>query len=108
MFGSEDVLVPAKMLLDGDRVISDVRSQGTTYINLLLDRHEVIFAEGQPTESFHPGEASARAFDTATRDELLALFPQLIATAVESPGMVAARQTLKSDEAQLLRSLHGI
>ncbi|MEL7215378.1 MAG: Hint domain-containing protein, partial [Pseudomonadota bacterium] len=59
MFGSEEVLVPAKMLLDGDRVILDAVSQGTTYIHLLFDRHEVLFAEGQPTESFHPGEASS-------------------------------------------------
>ena len=108
MFGAEEVLVPAKMLLDGDQVLWDAGNQGTTYIHLLFDRHEVLFAEGQPTESFQPGEASATAFDTATRDELLALFPQLVATAVENPGMVAARQTLKSGEAKLLRSLRGL
>lgn len=108
MFGSTEVLVAAKLLVDDDRVVEDTSCAPTTYIHLLFDRHEIIFAEGQPTESFHPGEASATAFDEATRDELFALFPQLRAVAGETaPGMVAARPSLKASEARALRVVGG-
>ncbi|MEM9228823.1 MAG: Hint domain-containing protein, partial [Pseudomonadota bacterium] len=46
------------------------------YFHVLFDRHQVIFAEGAATESFHPGEASD-AMSDATRAEILELFPHL-------------------------------
>ncbi|MEM7243123.1 MAG: type I secretion protein, partial [Pseudomonadota bacterium] len=56
--------------------------------------HEVIFAEGAPSESFHPAEMGWTAMDEATREEILELFPEL------EPGTFAgygdlARPTLK-------------
>jgi hypothetical protein len=103
MFGSAEVLIAAKLLVDGDRIVEDTGCTGTTYILLLFDRHEIIFAEGQPTESFHPGEASVTAFDEETRQELYALFPQLrMATLEDAPALIAARPTLKAPEAGAL------
>ncbi|MBY8974333.1 Hint domain-containing protein [Rhodobacteraceae bacterium NNCM2] len=50
-----------------------------TYIHLLFDRHEIIWAEGLPCESLHPGEEALSGMDRAARDEVLAIFPELAA-----------------------------
>ncbi len=47
------------------------------YFHMLLDTHEIIYAEGAPSESFHLGEQGWKALDQATRNEILTLFPEL-------------------------------
>ena len=54
MFHADEVLAPAKGLIDGARVTEDRSAQGISYIHLLLDRHEILFCEGVATESFQP------------------------------------------------------
>jgi hypothetical protein len=74
-FGETEVLVPAKTLVNNDtiRVAPCAR---VTYVHILLDRHEVIFAEGAATESLHPGDY-LMAGTSDTTAEILALFPEL-------------------------------
>jgi hypothetical protein len=76
MFAASDLLASACHLVNGDTVRVAPRIQ-VTYVHLLFDRHEIIFAEGLPTESFHPGAEGVRGFGPETRQELLALFPEL-------------------------------
>lgn len=59
------VLVPAKALcvLRGIRVMRGARD--VAYRHLMLDRHEVIYANGAPTESFYPGPVALRSLDSA-------------------------------------------
>ncbi len=66
-----EAFVPAKglVLLPGVRVKRCVRR--AQYIHLLLDRHEVLYAEGAPTESFYPGPTMLREM---SRDDRKALF----------------------------------
>jgi plastocyanin len=71
-----------------------------TYVHVLLDRHEVIFAEGAATESLHPGDYML-AGASETRAEILALFPEL----ETDPGCdqwKSVRSIAKSREAALL------
>lgn len=96
LFGASEVLVAAVHLVDGRRV-RQAEGGMVTYVHLLFDRHEIIYAEGAPTESFHPGPAALAGLDRATRAELLALFPELR----ETPGALA-RQSLRAHEAALL------
>lgn len=74
--GSDEVLAAALHLVNGDTI---TRAPGgmVTYIHLLFDEHEIIWAEGIPTESFHPGAYAMNVLDDAARAELLALFPEL-------------------------------
>ena len=51
-----------------------------TYIHLLFDRHEVIMAEGAPTESLYMGRQSLNALPLAARREIKALFPDIKGT----------------------------
>jgi hypothetical protein len=49
------------------------------YQHLMFDAHEILLAEGIPTESFFPGDYILQ--DDDLRDEVMALFPEMIGTA---------------------------
>jgi hypothetical protein len=74
-FGEAEVLVPAKQLVNG-RTVLPFLTPVVDYFHLLFDQHEIVFAEGAPTESFYPG-GSVLAADRDIYVEVLALFPAL-------------------------------
>lgn len=41
-----------------------------------FDTHQIVMAEGIPSESFFPDAEALNALDQATRDEILTLFPE--------------------------------
>ncbi|WP_066705465.1 Hint domain-containing protein [Celeribacter ethanolicus] len=97
LFGERDVLVAAKHLVNDD-TIRAVPGGQVEYFHLLLDRHEIIFAETCPTESLHPGQEALKAVDAAARAEILTLFPEL-----ETRRCALSRYELKAWEAQALQ-----
>lgn len=74
--GAPELLVPARGLLH-HRGIRQAPVPDVTYVHLLFDRHEIVFAEGIASESFHPGVVGMARLDPAVRDEIHALFPGL-------------------------------
>ena len=72
-----DVFVSAKGLLPlkGVRVMYGKKT--LIYVHLLLPSHEVIFAEGAPTESFYPGPTALKMMSQAQLGEVLAACPEL-------------------------------
>lgn len=105
LFGTGEVLVKAKDLVN-DRNIRPLPGGEVTYVHLMFDRHQVIFAEGLATESFLPGPQTTRAFEREIVQEITTLFPELDAEtgAGYSP---AARLSLKGYEAQVLLDAAG-
>lgn len=101
LFGESEVLVSATHLVDGCDVTQEAGGV-VTYIHMLFDQHEIIFAEGAATESFHPGDVGFSAVGDAARDELFDLFPTLRAD--PSAYGATARRCLKSHEAELILS----
>ena len=99
MFDSSEVMVPAKHLVNGSTVTREA-CDAVTYYHLLFDTHEVIFANGAATESFHPGHHGLGAVAETARHELFTLFPDLRA----DPRIYGdtARPVLRSYEARLL------
>ncbi|SEP76593.1 Hint domain-containing protein [Loktanella sp. DSM 29012] len=78
MFGEDAVFVRAKsMAATFEQIYVDSGLTEVTYFNLIFDRHEVIFAEGSATESFHPGSESVATLSPDARQELFAVFPEL-------------------------------
>jgi len=75
--GAREVLVAAKHLvgLPGIDVATEVTE--VTYVHLLCDRHEVLFANGALSESLYPGPQALQSLPRAARAEILALFPGL-------------------------------
>lgn len=57
--GEPEVLVAATDLEDGHRLRRDFSVSSVRYVHLMLARHEILTANGQPCESFHPGLADA-------------------------------------------------
>ncbi|MBV0912184.1 Hint domain-containing protein [Anianabacter salinae] len=101
LFGCDEVLVAARHLIDGRDVVAVPQAQ-VTYIHVMFDRHEVIYADGAATESFHVGSVGLSALSDPSRDELFGLFPEL-RSHPETYGPTA-RPCLKKHEASLLRS----
>ncbi len=102
MFGTAEVLVPAKKLLGLPGIALDDSAAVVTYIHLLLDRHEIIFAEGAPTESLLTGPMTVQAIGQEALDELQELFPELIASAAD-----AARPIPKGGQTKALVARHA-
>lgn len=82
-FGEAEVLVAAKHLLNG-RTVLPFLTPVVEYFHLLFDQHEIVFAEGAPTESFYPGKAVLAA-DRDICIEVSTLFPALADTAQAWP-----------------------
>lgn len=98
--GCPEALVMAKDVVNGKTVLRLPMAE-VEYFHLLFDRHEIVFAEGTATESYHPllQDSHVRAPDTQA--EVLALFPELAAeVALFGP---AVRPTLTPTEAMLFR-----
>ena len=75
MFGSAEVLIAAKKLVDISGIFVDSAADDVEYFHIVMAQHEVIFAEGAPTESFYCGENAMAALSEEQRDEFYTLFP---------------------------------
>lgn len=72
---SREVLIPAKKLVNDHSICVDHTCGAVEYIHLLFDNHEIIWADGLPSESFLPGPMTQET--SKTQAEALALFPEL-------------------------------
>ena len=99
LFGENEVLVAARHLVDGDRIWQQTGGE-VTYFHVMFERHELIWAEGCLSESFHLGEKELAGVATGAREEILALFPELDLLEGDTP---LARPRLTRSEAQMLR-----
>jgi hypothetical protein len=77
LFGESEVLVAARHLIDGAMVTLAHTQTDVTYVHLMFDDHEVVFANGIEAESFLPGPQAISALNAPLRAEILALFPDL-------------------------------
>ncbi len=100
--GEREVLVPAKGLLNDLSITVDYGIRQTEYIHILFDKHEIVFANGAATESFHPGTISLSAIEDGSRKELFEIFPEL-EQGPEDYGP-SARLSLHVQETKTLRN----
>lgn len=101
LFNEDEVLVAAEDLLNGGSISVDLVAREVTYVHVLLERHEVVWANGLATESFHPAAAALDSLDPHDRFALEAILPE-IAGDPESYGDFA-RRCLSASEAAILR-----
>ncbi len=99
LFGTKELLASAQSLVNDSTIIRQEMEE-VEYFHILFDQHEIVFANGAPSESFHPGDADVGTMAQDAREEIFSLFPQL-ATDQDSYGP-AARATLRPQEAALL------
>lgn len=98
-FGEPQVFVAAKHLVN-DLTIVRMPCPEITYVHMSFDDHEVVFAEGAPSESLHLGSMTLSALDRAAQAEVHRVFPEL--ETMGAPPI--ARACLRHWEGKLLRS----
>lgn len=100
LFNTSEVLVTAKDLINGKTITVDMQVREVTYIHVLLEQHQVLWANGLETESFHPASAAFTTLDQTDRQRLLAECPEL----EYDPHTYGsfARRTLSGSEAAIL------
>lgn len=101
LFGEDEVLVAARDLVNDRTIGIDTRLREVTYVHLLLARHQVIWANGLETESFHPSNTSLETVNPAQVSELLSLVPGIDRDPDRYGGF--ARRNLSVSEAAILR-----
>lgn len=89
MTGEAEVLAAAGDLVDGLRVRREEAAE-VEYFHLLFDRHEIIFAEGAATESYHPAGGQAADLPDALRQEFVAIFREMAPTHAPEWAALAA------------------
>ena len=99
-FGESEVLVPALHLVNGHSIRRESVAR-VTYLHIMCDTHQVIWAEGMATETFLPGAAALAGLPDATVAELLALFPELAGAGATAAR--PARPILRHWESRMLR-----
>jgi hypothetical protein len=48
----DDALVPIRLLLNGATIVQEINSRQVHYFHIELERHDILFAEGLPAESY--------------------------------------------------------
>lgn len=94
---SAEVLIPAIKLtqLPGITVAHDTSS--VTYFHLMLDDHELIWAEGALAESFLPGPEALNALTAQAKAELLLMFPEISTAAAPKPARPVPEAKLQKE-----------
>lgn len=77
MFGTHEVLVAAKQLLQVTGIDIDQKPGGVEYFHILFDRHEVVLSNNAETESLFTGPEAMKSIGSAARAEIFAIFPEL-------------------------------
>ncbi len=101
LFNTDEVLVAAEDLLNDISITVDHQLREVTYVHVLLERHQVVWANGLETESFHPSNAALDTIDPAQRDALLGVLPDLAGDPLAYGDF--ARRNLSGPEAAILR-----
>lgn len=76
MFATDAALVAAIRLTEIAGISVDDSVERVEYFHLVFKRHEVIFAEGTPTESFLLNLETQKTLTKAQREEFATLFPE--------------------------------
>lgn len=106
LFSAPEVLMSAADMINDRSITVDHALREVTYIHLLLERHQIVWANGVETESFHPANTSMEMLDPVQRRALLAMRPELAADPQRYGEY--ARRNLSPSEAAILRHDGGL
>lgn len=101
LFGTQEVLVAARDLVNDHSVIVDRALRQVTYIHMLLAQHEIVFANGVATETFHPASAELAVMEPDEHALLSEAMPEVVHDPSTYGGF--ARRVLANAEAAILR-----
>jgi hypothetical protein len=100
LFNTPEVLVAARDLVNGSTIAVDSALKHVTYVHLMLPDHQVLWANGVESESFHPASTAMSTLADEDRARLLAMYPELEYDPTSYGGY--ARRNLSASEAAIL------
>ncbi|WP_319937946.1 Hint domain-containing protein [Allitabrizicola rongguiensis] len=101
LFGTSEVLVAAEDLMNDLSVTVDRQLREVTYVHILLEHHQIVWANGIQAESFHPSNTSLEMIEPGQRKALFDVIPDL---AIHRDAYGAfARRNVSASEAAILR-----
>lgn len=77
MFDTQEVLIAAIKLCAMPGIHEDKTVSEVEYFHMLFDDHQVVYANGAPSESLYTGAEALAALSTEAREEIMTLFPEL-------------------------------
>ncbi len=101
LFNTDEVLVTARDLVNDQSIYVDRSMREVHYIHMLMPNHEVVFANGVESETFHPASAGLDHLAEEDRQRLFSQVPD-VETDVNSYGAYA-RRVISASEAAILR-----
>ena len=101
LFNQDEVLVTARDLVNDHSIIRDHAVRSVTYIHMLLPQHEIVFANGVATESFHPASAALATMQANEKARLFEQIPEIRKTPAAYGDY--ARRVLDKSETAILR-----
>ncbi|MFN3937634.1 MAG: Hint domain-containing protein [Gemmobacter sp.] len=75
LFNESEVLVEAGHMVNDHSILVDLGCREVVYVHLLLPSHQIVFANGIETESFHPASAALDEIVPDQRARLLDVLP---------------------------------
>ena len=101
LFNTPEVLIAAEDLINDSTILIDHTLREVTYVHVLLAQHNVVWANGLETESFHPSNTALDTVEDSQRAGLLAILPDV----AENPHSYGdyARRNISASEAAILR-----
>lgn len=100
LFNAEEVLVTARDLVNDETVIFAHDLRNVVYIHMMLPQHEIVFANGVPTETFHPASAALATLRSEEQARLLTRVPEIKGNPM-AYGNYARRKLTQADAAVL-------
>ena len=94
--GHDEVLVAAKLLKGQDGIGQGEWKTGVTYVHIMLDRHEIVTANGLPAESFLFGDSIRSDMDADRETEILSIFPELSNRCLDPARPILKRRDVKT------------
>ncbi|WP_296420803.1 Hint domain-containing protein [Pseudooctadecabacter sp.] len=101
LFNTDEVLVTARDLVNDQSIYVDRSMRELEYIHMLMPQHEVVFANGVESETFHPASAGLDHLADDDRARLFAQVPEIEADA--NAYGAYARRVVSATEAAILR-----
>ena len=81
-------MISAKLLIN-DRTVRRVANGFATYVHIMFDYHEVIWANDCATESFYAGDQPIGTLNSEQAQEILAISPEL-RSGTKTPSLARA------------------
>jgi hypothetical protein len=107
LFGMNQVLAPAKGLVNGRDIFRLDACRAVDFVHILFERHEIVTVNGTQAESLYPGTRSMNGLGAGASTEIRALFADLRGPAGSSNWQLA-RPEITVREAKMLAACGAV